>query len=207
MNIPELQQKISTLEADRDRLRTKMEPLVSAILSETSAFLQHFLDQETHDAIERFPDRVKALNPAALHKVKQEITELRNQLPQIVTERLKSDAHWMHRQELQIDFSNLMAHHEVNKKQLDMYDESLRLMMGMIGSVLANYKLVDGSCWKSHSSGSLRWSIGYTRTPALDKELDAYSSALERYVSLEAHLNKTKREKEQAEANDLWNKV
>lgn len=209
MNIPELEQKIRTLEGERDRLRTQMDLLVTVILSETTAFLQHFLEEEMHNTIQRFPNKIKALNPDTLKKIKQELAELRDQLPHVVTGRLKADANWMHRQNLQISIENLQTSIEVyeRNKQTDMYDKNLRLLMGIVGSVLWKYKLTDYSHWENHSSGSFRWAIGYTRTTELDKALAEYSSALSQYISLVANLNETEREKERAEAKDLWDRV
>ena len=196
---------------------SRMASRSEAISRDVTKTAIEYIIQWSHKLLEEsktdYPEIILELGEDRIRELKQEHENIILSYDEISMERFDDVDIWPHR----LEISDLLDMHgaqifDVFINAREKLNEAVKELIGITGELLIRYGLVKkgSNNWKTVSGKKVVYAFGLTRydaTDNLDGMWKAYQDSLKQFQGSLDSVRKAIREKEAAEAKDLWDQA
>ncbi len=206
--------KIRKLGKREAALRDQMEETCQKFLQVTSEFAIEWFQSRVQQEVTSRPKLAKQLGVKRLRQIKSELKALVPEAPNIVNKHINPEKYWAHRGALPDNSDD----HEVvwryrirGRRGPDELQGAVRQLLGYAGAILVKHGIANTERrddWDVDGGGGLpRYKYGYEWSDNMMNVMRRYSELYDEWLKLHQESKKVQRQKDEAEAKDLWDQV
>lgn len=189
MDISEFENEIEKITAETAVLKDEAEAAAQMVVDKIGGFLVEWARKRVEDEVTLKPELTKRLGPIRLKKMKEELDLITKSMPSETKEEFKKSSYWPHREK------------DVNStsrdRLYDNLDKGIELLTGKAQSLLISFGFMRDTRERLH----ITWA------DPLKTQVGDYVRLYEKLLANAKKLAELKKEKEEAEARDLWDKA
>ncbi|MGO9018392.1 MAG: hypothetical protein ACLQVJ_08585 [Syntrophobacteraceae bacterium] len=207
------EEDIAQINAQIEALREQAEPATRQFLHNTVLFLCDWARRNVDRAVTSHPELTKQLGKERLSRLKIELAQLNDEMPEHVQKHLNQKELWLHRGEIQQQRAkySLSPYEFSGNRPPDKLNDKVRMLLGYTGALLVKFgfaKYDRNSVWELDSTGaSPKYKYGFDWSQGMKTTLNRYADVYYQLSQLAESLESTKRKKAEAEAKQLWDQA
>ncbi len=213
MDTQQFDEKTQSLTTQIEELSKITEQIQQEFLQSTQTFLAQWIRSRVENAVTRKSEVSKKLGVEGLRKLKSELNQMVDDVPQLVTKHLNVDSLWAHRFKLPIDTNKEYGRYHFYGSGPDDLNTAVRILMGYAGTLLMKYGYAEKGNrdeWdmlRQDGSQNLIYKYAVHLSPDMRSKLDTYAGLYDKLITLIGELERVKEEKASYEAKNLWDQA
>jgi len=210
MDTSQFDEKIDAADERLKVLRKEMATARDAFVGAVTEHASNWFEHQVRTAIERDPDRAKALGLDGLGALKSGLADLRDRVGEIVRTEFTRKIHWPHdRDELPRELADQYSnpYTTYGHRVPDVYDEPLRHVLGAVQPLIAEHSLNPDTSHRELRSAGDRYPYALSWPPDLQEPAKVYAALYSQFRETWQAKWDAETAKAKAEAKDLWNRA
>ncbi|MDP4194847.1 MAG: hypothetical protein Q8940_07350 [Bacteroidota bacterium] len=200
--------QISQFQQELGSLHLEMENTTQQFLGASKPFIINWFRDIAASNVKLQPEITKNLGVEKLTAMKKELEDLCNQIEELVNKYLNIDEIWAHRKNFKQNINEtIIAYAIYGNKMPEIIDNALRSLLGCIGKILEKYGYYKKGAWFKPPSSNYYYNFKLDWSQNMKSAITKYSKQNQTNIESSNKLERVKRNKEEFEAKDMWDKI